>query len=438
MAVTEKDVLSRLSQIIDPDFQKDIVSLGFVKNIGIDGSTVSFDIQITTPACPVKDQFRSQAEQLVGSIPGVERVFAKIVSPSSARQPKVEKSGLVSVDSIIAVASGKGGVGKSTVAAALAKELSQRGFKVGLLDTDIFGPSLPTLFNLHRQELEGTADNMIKPIEIDGLKVMSFGFWLGESPAIMRGPMVSNYIQQFLHQVAWGELDYLFLDLPPGTGDVQLTITQSVQLDGAVIVTTPQALSLADVGKGILMFDKVNVPVLGVIENMAYFVCDQCNKHHLVFGEGGAQSLSRRFGIEVLAQLPLAPLDYGITFDHHVENPAMGIAVDQVIMSLGKYSRGVEQPEVTHDATKISIAWKNGETMTVSNRELRASCQCATCVNEFTGEQMLDINTIPADIHAEDVQPVGNYAVSIQWSDGHATGFFPYNRLRELAAAHTS
>jgi ATP-binding protein involved in chromosome partitioning len=435
LPVSEKDVLSRLSQIVDPDFQKDIVSLGFVKNIVIDGPTVSFDIQITTPACPVKDLFREQSQKLVGSLPGVERVFAKIVSPSTARQPKVEKSGLAAVDSIIAVASGKGGVGKSTVAAALAKELSQRGFKVGLLDTDIFGPSIPTLFDLHQEELQGTADNMIKPIEVDGLKVMSFGFWLGESPAIMRGPMVSNYIQQFLHQVAWGELDYLFLDLPPGTGDVQLTITQSVQLSGAVIVTTPQALSLADVGKGILMFNRVNVPVLGVIENMAYFLCDNCNKRHLVFGEGGAQSLSRRFGISVLAQLPLAPLDYGRTFNQHVENPAVGEAVDEVVRALGKFIHGVEQPQVQFDAQKVAVAWADGTRLEITNRELRASCQCAVCVNEFSGEQMLDPATIPADIHAKAVEPVGNYAIAIDWSDGHATGFFPYSRLRELAGA---
>ena len=435
MAVTEKDILSRLSQIIDPDFQKDIVSLGFIKNLSIDGGNISFDINITTPACPVKDHFRSEAERLVGSLPGVQKVSAKVTAPSAGRQQKVEKSGLVSVDSIIAVASGKGGVGKSTVAAALAKELSQRGYKVGLLDTDIFGPSLPTLFDLHKEELQGTADNMIVPIEVDGLKVMSFGFWLGDSPAIMRGPMVSNYIQQFLHQVAWGELDYLFLDLPPGTGDIQLTITQSVQLDGAVIVTTPQALSLADVGKGILMFDRVNVPVLGVIENMAYFICDQCEKRHLVFGEGAGRSLSRRFGIDVIAQLPLAPHDYGITFNHHVENKAVADAVDQVVMALGKYSRGTERPEISFDSANVTVTWKDGHTVSLPNRELRASCQCATCVNEFTGEQVLDVNTIDAAIQAKSVQPIGNYAISIDWSDGHSTGFFPYTRLKELAAA---
>ncbi len=437
MPVTEKEILARLSQIVDPDFQKDIVSLGFVKNIVIDGPTVSFDIQITTPACPVKEQFQREAQQLVGALPGVERVFAKIVTPSTSRQTQATKSGLAEVDSIIAVASGKGGVGKSTVAAALAKELSQRGYRVGLLDTDIFGPSIPTLFDLHQEELEGAGDNMIKPIEADGLKVMSFGFWLGESPAIMRGPMVSNYIQQFLHQVAWGKLDYLFLDLPPGTGDVQLTITQSIKLSGAVIVTTPQALSLADVGKGILMFNRVNVPVLGVIENMAYFVCDNCGTRHLVFGEGGAQSLSRRFGISVLAQLPLAPLDYGITFNQHIANPAVAAAVDEVIRSLGKFIHGVEQPEVQFDEKTVTVNWADGTRLAVTNRELRASCQCAVCVNEFSGEQMLDVETIPPDIHAKTVDPVGNYALAIEWSDGHATGFFPYSRLRELAGARS-
>lgn len=433
MPVTESQVLEALKNIVDPDFQRDIVSLGFVRNISIDKKTVSFDINITTPACPVKDQFRSQAEKLVGELPGVERVFVKISSPQQKRQPKVEKSGLSRVKSIIAVASGKGGVGKSTVAAALAKELSQRGYKVGLLDTDIYGPSIPTLFNLHQEELEAGPDNMILPIEVDGLKVMSFGFWLGESPAIMRGPMVSNYIQQFLHQVAWDELDYLFLDLPPGTGDVQLTITQSVQLDGAVIVTTPQALSLADVGKGILMFDRVNVPVLGVVENMAYFVCDNCNARHAIFGEGGARKLSARFGIDVLSQLPLSPQSYGITYDHRVDNSDVAEAVDQVMRSLGKYIHGVEKPEVKYDAASISLVFPSGTVVSVPNRELRLNCQCATCVNEMSGENMIDAANVPADVHAEEAATVGNYAIAVQWSDGHATGFFPYKRMRELA-----
>ena len=212
---------------------------------------------------------------------------------------------LSKVNHVIAISSCKGGVGKSTIAAALACELAHRGFKTGLLDADIFGPSLPALFQLHNIQAQINEFKMVVPIECHNLKLMSFGFLWQDAPAVMRGPMVTNYIQQILFQTDWGELDYLILDLPPGTGDVQLTVTQSIKLTGAVIVTTHHALSLADTARGLLMFEKVKVPILGVIENMAYFIAPDTGKKYTIFGEHKAGALAQRFGVKTLVEIPI-------------------------------------------------------------------------------------------------------------------------------------
>lgn len=433
MSIREQDVLDRLRNVIDPDFNRNIVDLGFVKDIAIDGGSVSFDIELTTPACPIRDRFKSEAVANVSQIPGVESVEVRLTSRPTRRTPKVKDSGLARVGSIVAIASGKGGVGKSTVAAVIATELAQRGYRVGLLDTDIFGPSLPTLFDYHEVGLTGNGEDKILPIEMDRLKLMSFGFWMGENPAVMRGPMVSNYVQQFLHQVAWGELDYLFLDLPPGTGDIQITISQSVQLDGAIIVTTPHMLSTPDVGKGILMFDRVNVPVLGVIENMAYFQAAPDAPKQYVFGQGGGERLATRFGVRVLAQLPIDPNEFGRPFNRRLDNQVVREAVDHVMRALGKTSRGEKKPRVSHDEKYITVEWESGRMLKVANKDLRANCQCANCVDEVTGERTLDPEEIPDDIHAEDAGVIGNYAISVVWSDGHKTGFYPYTLIESIA-----
>ncbi len=436
MAATEQDVLDTLSEIIDPDLQQDIVSLGFVRNIEIAGSAVAFEIQLTTPACPIKDRFKTDAERLVGALPGVTSVGVTMTSRAPSRTPKQEKSGLTQVKALIAVASGKGGVGKSTVAAVIALDLAQRGYKVGLLDADLFGPSVPTLFRLHDVELRQDEAGMIVPASVGPLQVVSFGFLLGDSPAIMRGPMVSGYTQQLLHQVAWGDLDYLFLDLPPGTGDIQLTITQAVELDGALIVTTPQALAYPDVGKGILMFDRVDVPVLGVIENMAYFDCADCGTRHELFGSGGAIRLSERYGVNVLGELPLAPQRFGGTFENGQQDDTVSEAVDRTMMALGKAkAEGIKKPEIAFDAQQVKLMWDTGEIVALDNHTLRANCQCASCVDEYSGARKLNPSRIRSDIRADDVATIGNYAIAIEWNDGHSSGFFPYRKMRELASA---
>src|SRR3989338_6227 len=431
----EEDVLEALRNIIDPDFNKDIVSLGFVKNIRILGDEVSLEIQLTTPACPVKNEFQRQAEYLVRQLPGIKKVSVQMTAAQRPFTSALQgiQSTLNTVASIIAVSSCKGGVGKSTVAGYLAQELASRGFQVGLVDADIHGPSIPTLFNMTHAEVYINDKKQLIPVERNNLKIMSFGFLLGDGPAVMRGPMVSQYVQQVLHNTDWGKLDYLFIDMPPGTGDVQLTITQSVRLSGAVIVTTPQTLSLIDVTRGILMFEKVNVPILGVIENMSYFVCDNCAKRHYIFGQNARQSLNERFGIGLLAEFPLlAQLTYPM--DSSVGNDFIRQALDRIMMALGKSTvQQKEVPQIQFDSRKVTLAWSDGTQIQVSNRDLRLSCRCAVCINEMTGERILQEKDVRSDIVPQEVIPLGNYAVGITWNDGHASGIYPYRAIKELA-----
>ena len=434
MDVTREKILNALKSVNDSEIGANIVSLGMVRNVTVD-DRISIGIELTTPSAADAERIEREAREAVASLTDGAEVDIEISPKLGPRKTQQDPSGLAGVKNVIAVASGKGGVGKSTVAATTAKLLAQRGYKVGLLDTDIFGPSVPSLFNLHRPELEADSQQMAIPVEVDGLKLMSFGFVLGEAPAVMRGPMVTNYVNQFLHAVGWGELDYLFLDLPPGTGDVQLTITQQVKLDGAVVITTPQALSFADVGKAMLMFDRVSVPVLGVVENMAYFECPDCGSRHAIFGEGAAERLKERFGTPILAQLPLAHDAYGGTMDHDLENEAVDALATRVLTSIGEFALGLEKPEVEYDEKELRLTWPSGETLSVENRKLRASCQCAVCVDEHSGERKVHYDDIAPDVKPEETRPLGNYALYIKWSDGHATGFFPYTLIREVSQA---
>lgn len=431
--ISEAQVLAELSKIIDPDFNRDIVSLGFVQDMVIDSGNISFTIELTTPACPLRPVFHKQAMELVGAISGVEQVNVSMTSRKvPTRQMTAEKSGLKSVKHIIAVSSCKGGVGKSTVAAMLARTLISRGSKVGLLDADVYGPSIPTLFNVHRAGVRATENNEFYPNEVDGLKLMSFGFLMGDGPAVIRGPMVAQYMQQLLHGVLWGELDYLIIDMPPGTGDIQLTISQSVQIDASVIITTPHQLSLTDVRKGIMMFDKVNIPILGVIENMSYFEPDCCDKKYHIFGEAGANVLKERFGLDTLAELPITE-KLSSNYDKISNQGIANEALDSVIRALGKkITEKVSKPEIKFDEHTISLIWED-EIITVPNRDLRLSCNCALCIDEMTRAPLLNPDSIPLDIYAKKISLIGNYAILVDWSDGHNTGFFPFNAIRDLS-----
>lgn len=302
--VSQEQVLKALAQIVDPDFDKDIVSLGFVKDITIDNGRVSFTIELTTPACPVKEEFRRQATELASAISGVSDVQVNITS----RVQEHQRQGInliPGVKNILAIASGKGGVGKSTTAVNLAVALAQSGARTGLLDADIYGPSIPRMMGLSGRQPQ-VAEKKMMPLVNYGVSTMSIGYLIKEEEAmIWRGPMVAGALSQLLSDVNWGALDYLIIDLPPGTGDAQLTLAQQVPVTAAVIVTTPQDIALLDAKKGIAMFEKVKVPVLGLVENMGVFVCPHCGESSHIFDAGGADRLSKEHDTEVLAHLPL-------------------------------------------------------------------------------------------------------------------------------------
>jgi len=305
--VSPDAVLDALRPIVDPDFGKNIVELGFVKNLRIEGTRVSFAIELTTPACPVKAEFERAARERVGALPGVEQVDVEMTAQTRrAAPPGGDRAVLPGVRNTIAVASGKGGVGKSTTAVNLALALKRSGASVGLLDADVYGPSLPLLTGVHERP-QTTADKRILPLEGYGIRLMSMGFFLTEdSPVIWRGPMVHGLIRQFLTDVEWGELDYLVIDLPPGTGDAALTLTQQAPLSGAVIVTTANDLSLIDARKGLQMFQKVSVPVLGIVENMSYFVPpDLPDRKYYIFGQGGGRRIAQELGVDFLGEVPI-------------------------------------------------------------------------------------------------------------------------------------
>jgi len=304
MKITIEQVLDSLRSVMDPDLKKDIVSLGFVKDLRIEDKIVYFNLELTTPACPLKEKLKADAEEAVRNIEEVSDVVIEVTSKVTTHRAQIEEDILPGVKNIVAVASGKGGVGKSTVCVSLAVSLARTGAKVGLLDTDIYGPSIPIMMGIKEQpELK---DQKLIPISKYGVRLMSLGFLISEdTPMIWRGPMVMKAVEQLITDVEWGELDYLFIDLPPGTGDVQLTLAQKVPLTGAVIVTTPQDVALLDVVRGISMFKKLNVPILGIIENMSFFKCPHCGGRTDIFSHGGGEGASRKYDVPFLGEVPL-------------------------------------------------------------------------------------------------------------------------------------
>lgn len=303
--ITEESVLDALRQIQDPDLHKDIVTLGFIKDLMIDGGNISFRIVLTTPACPVKEEMETEARRLVGALPGVSTVNVKMDAEVPKGRGLGEKVSVEGVRNIVAVSSGKGGVGKSTVAVNLAVSLALDGARVGLMDADVYGPNVPLMLgaNNARPEVEG---NKLVPIEAYGVRLMSMALLQpGDKPMIVRGPILHGLVKQFLSDVLWGELDYLIVDMPPGTGDVQLSLAQLVPVQGAVLVTTPQEVAVMDVRRALRMFETVAVPVLGVVENMSYFIAPDTGARYDIFGAGGGQRLAEQYGVPYLGAVPL-------------------------------------------------------------------------------------------------------------------------------------
>lgn len=304
-------ILSLLGKVKDPDLNKDLVSLGMIKDLRVEGANVIFKVELTTPACPLKDKIKSDCINAIRSeLPEVKEIKIEMTAKVSAHSDTRKDTVLPGVKNTIAVASGKGGVGKSTVAVNLAVSLAKLGAKVGLIDADIYGPSIPLMLGIKSKPkiMQDMVSQKMVPIENYGVKLMSIGFLIDESdPVIWRGPMASGAIKQFMSDVEWGELDYLFFDLPPGTGDIQLTLVQTIPLTGAIIVTTPQDVSVIDARKGLKMFERVNVPVFGIIENMSYFIAPDTGKRYDIFGNGGGRKLSEELKTEFLGEIPIDP-----------------------------------------------------------------------------------------------------------------------------------
>lgn len=307
--LNQEVVLSALRTVHDPDLKKDLVSLNMIRDLHVDEShgQVSFRVVLTTPACPLKAQIEQECRAAVSKIAGVTQVQIKM--DAEVRTKGQASHRIEGVSHIIAVSSGKGGVGKSTVAVNLATALALEGARVGLVDADIYGPNVPTMMGVTEQpriENDPQKGEVFIPPTSHGVKVMSMGFLTqGDQPVVWRGPMLHNIINQFCHKVNWGTLDYLIVDMPPGTGDVQLSLAQLVPVTGAVVVSTPQEVSMQDVRKAVHMFEKVRIPLMGIVENMSYFLCGNCESKHFIFGENGGKLLAKKFNAELLAQLPI-------------------------------------------------------------------------------------------------------------------------------------
>ena len=299
-------VLNALRVVVDPDLRRDIVSLGFIKDLSLKDGEVSFAIELTTPACPVKDQMRDQALAAVRAVPGVTSVDVRMTANvRSVSAPETGRPPLPGAKNVIAVGAGKGGVGKTTVAVNLALALARCGSRVGILDADIYGPNVPIMLGLTATQLT-TNGKQIVPAEKHGVQVISMGFLTSDdSPVIWRGPMLHGAIQQFFREVAWNDLDYLIVDMPPGTGDVALSLSQTVPVVGSIVVTTPQKVSLSDSLRAVRMYQKLNIAPMGIIENMSYYACPNCHHEADIFGHGGGEGLASQLEVPFLGRLPI-------------------------------------------------------------------------------------------------------------------------------------
>ena len=299
-------VLEKLSTVIDPDLKKDIVSMGMIKDLELNDGNLKFTLELTTPACPFNVEIEDDVRKAIADITELKNFDLKVTAKVMEGRSLEDDMGMTTVKNIIGVASGKGGVGKSTVSLNLALALSEAGAKVGLLDADIYGPSIPLMLGMKDGSME-VEDNKLQPADSHGLKVVSFGFFADQSnqAAIYRGPIISGILKQFLVDTNWSDLDYLIVDLPPGTGDIPLTLAQTIPITGILVVTTPQDVASHVAVKAVSMFEKLNVPIIGVVENMSHFICTKCDEKHYIFGEGGAKAISEQFNMPFLGEVPL-------------------------------------------------------------------------------------------------------------------------------------
>ncbi len=367
------------------------------------------------------------------------------VSANPAPSAKTTHGSLADIKNIIAIASGKGGVGKSTVATNLAVALKYYGATVGLMDADIYGPSQPAMLGA-RDERANTTESQILPLNRHGVGFVSMGLMMGnDGPVVWRAPMAMKMVHQFLENVAWGHLDYLLIDLPPGTGDVQLTLAQQASLSGAVIVTTPQDVALGIAKKGLQMFTQLNVPILGIIENMSGFLCGHCGEETAIFKDGGGRRMAEELGVPFLGSIPLdpeimasgddgRPLLSGNTTSRAAQAYLkLAEAFQEQVKRVNGAKEMVEPEKIELSPSgELQVMWPDGHPGIHKAYFLRTSCACAACIDENSGKKILDHKRVPLDIRLTGFAPMGRYAVSAQFSDGHRTGIYPFKKLREL------
>jgi len=449
-SVNEEKVMQALRAVHDPALKRDIVSLGWVGDIEIDNDAVRLTLALPSPLHSGREALVQACVATAEEVTEVARATV-MTTVEVPRGPPVPLPALSEVRNLVAVASGKGGVGKSTVAVNLAHAFAQAGAQVGLLDVDVYGPSVPGMVGLADQRLTETgAEGRLKPVEAYGMRVMSMGFLTNrETPVIWRGPIASQLVQQFLGGVDWGALDYLFIDLPPGTGDIQLTLSQAVPLTGAVIVTTPQEMAHTIAEKGLRMFQQVRVPILGLVENMAYYACPECGHHDPVFREGGGAAAATSLGLPLLGRIPLnsviaASGDAGRPLLLHAPEAevtrayheiAAATALELVRNRLAETENPVAPTKVElADGHRLQLKWADGLEQEFTAFQLRSECPCADCVDEFSGQRKLDPATLDPDLGLEKIDAMGRYALRLTFSDSHSSGLFTYCMLRELEA----
>ena len=443
-------ILEALRRIQDPSSGQDIVSLDWVGEIKTHMGKVSFTVHMPPEFSVSEKEFRSAIVGAVKQVPGVEAVLPNF----STKKPNIS-SNPSRIRYSLVVGSAKGGVGKSTTTVHLALALAQEGYAVGLLDADIYGPSVPGMLSkLYDGEI-GNVDEVrvegekLVPFEIAGIKVMSIAMLVSPGePTVWRAPMATKMLHQFTQGVHWGALDFLLIDLPPGTGDIPLSLAQDPSISGLVLVTTPQKVALRVVEKGLHMFERLKVPIVGIVETMAHFACTGCGEETRIFGKGAAEHLSKFSNVPILGSVPLDEFlveacDEGKPIFFTKPEAASAKAYQKIAKNI--LAALVAQPSEVqvsplavegipneNGVHSVAVYWSDGMKYVYSCRELRKACPCATCVDEFTRERKIKWEDIPQDIYIEKASPVGRYGISIVWTDQHSTGIYTHSYLRDL------
>ena len=441
------EITDALTTVIDPTFKKDVISLGYVKGMTVGKDKLRFSLRLPAPMMPNHDELVEKCREALKDVKDIGEIEIKkdweVQRLPSLNAPNTPNS-LKSVKNIIAMASGKGGVRKSTVTVCIAEAFARAGAKVGILDVDVYGPSVPNMVGLGDHQLGGSQQGVLEPVEAHGMKIMSMGFLTNkDTPVVWRGPIASQLVQQFLGAVDWGELDYLFVDMPPGTGDIQLTLSQAVPLTGAVIVTTPQEVAHTIAEKGLRMFQQVKIPILGIVENMAGFTPPGSDEVFHIFGEGGGSSAAEEFDLPLLGRIALkqdlrVAMDKG-TFveDENIHEIASQIALQAMMVVTNEELSpfAPQEMNVANDGHTLIIKWQDNVEHVLSSFHVRGMCPCAHCVDEITGERLIKDGDIPANVKILESAPVGRYGVRFSFDDpspGAGAGIYTFTFLRKL------